>query len=341
VLEIHIIMITDARVLRTEFVPQDVVHRDAEVDALTAVLDPLAEGEPADPAVMHGPSGVGKTCIANYTLEQLRQAVLDIDVQYVNCWQNYSGYRVLYRLLEGLGKTVDIHRRSTPMDELLERLRNYDGPPCVIVLDEVDQLEQKQLLYHLRELSQFATVLIANDTRSIFDTADDRVASRYTGAERIEFSRYSMSELVSILDARATWGLEPGAVSERALERIADLAAGDARAAISILRSAARHAETDGLGSISVALVDDAEPAARQEVQRKNLDTLTPHQRALYDCIQENGEMEPADVYRGYRERVDDPRSDRTVRNHLQKLARYNLIRIEGTSRDRVYAPIE
>ena len=103
----------------------------------------------------------------------------------------------------------------------------------------------------------------------------------------------------------------------------------------------ARHPETDELDSISAELVDDAEPAARQEVQRKSLDTLTPHQRALYDCIQENGEMEPAAVSLGYPERVNDPRPDRTVRNHPQKLARYDLIRIEGTSRDRVYAPVE
>ncbi|MWG36248.1 Cdc6/Cdc18 family protein [Halomarina oriensis] len=334
-------MITDARVLQADFTPRDVRHRDSEVDALTTVLDPLVQGDYADPAILYGPSGAGKTCIANYTVEQLRQAVLDVDYQYVNCWQNYSGYRTLYRILEGLGKTVDVHRRSTPLDELLERLQNYDGPPVVVILDEADQLEHQQTLYHLNNLPKFAIVLIANDEADILSGADDRVRSRFVGAERIKFSRYSMAELVGILEDRVRWGFQPDVVTESTLEHIADKAAGDARAAISMLRSAARHGTEEGLEQITPDLVDDTESDAREEVHRKNVDTLTPHQRALYDCLQVNGEMEPAELYQAYRERVEDPRADRTIRDYLLKLARYDLIRVEGTSRDRRYGPVE
>ncbi|MFC7157703.1 hypothetical protein ACFQPA_19945 [Halomarina halobia] len=68
-----------------------------------------------------------------------------------------------------------------------------------------------------------------------------------------------------------------------------------------------------------------------------SIETLTPHQRALYDILAEEGELEPADLYAAYQERVDEPKTDRTVRNYLQKLAQYNLITITGTSRDRTY----
>ena len=69
-------MITDARVLQPEFIPREVQHRDAEVNYLSSVLDPITNGHRADPALLHGPSGAGKTCIAQYLVEQLREAVV-------------------------------------------------------------------------------------------------------------------------------------------------------------------------------------------------------------------------------------------------------------------------
>jgi len=42
-----------------------------------------------------------------------------------------------------------------------------------------------------------------------------------------------------------------------------------------------------------------------------------------------------------YRNRVDDPKADRTIRNYLTKLEQYNLITAEGTTRDRIYRCVE
>jgi NADPH:quinone reductase-like Zn-dependent oxidoreductase len=44
----------------------------------------------------------------------------------------------LYQILDDLGKTVDIHRQSTPHDELVERLQQYDGQRTAVILDEVE-----------------------------------------------------------------------------------------------------------------------------------------------------------------------------------------------------------
>ena len=60
-------MIQDARFLRAGFVPSEVVHRDPEVNHLSSVLEPLARGETADTALITGPTGSGKTCIAKFT----------------------------------------------------------------------------------------------------------------------------------------------------------------------------------------------------------------------------------------------------------------------------------
>ena len=330
-------MITDARVLRQGFVPGDLEHRDAETTYLSETLTPIADGETPETVIMNGPSGAGKTCIAKYMGDQLRQEVLDAEFQYVNCWQHYSRYRALHRILEGLGQTLDIHRQSTPRDELFERLRQYDGPPCVVVLDEVDQLEDTGLLYHLHELPQFSMILIANREAAILRTMDERLTSRLTGSERITFDPYHGDELVSIMAARVRWGLVENAIQNEQLRRIADAAAGDARIALSILRSAARRADRANGERITDEHIETAIPAGHEEVRQKSIDTLIHHQRVLYRIIDEHGEIEPSRLYTACRERVKDPKSDRTVRNYLTKMAHYNLIVAAGTSRDRTY----
>ena len=334
-------MIRDARVLRAGFVPREVEHRDAEVNHLSSVLEPLTRGEPADTTLITGPTGSGKTCIAKFTVNELRQENLDVESVYVNCWEDHTRFKALYRVLDEIERTVDIHRQSTPRDVLLERLREHEEPPCVVIFDEVDQLEDKRILYDLNRLPQYSLILIVNREEELFVEIDDRLASRLRGSERIRFNRYKIDQLVDILQERAKHALVPNAIEESELELIADAASGDARVAITTLRIAARHAEQESVEQITADIIESAVPEARQELRQKNIEALTPHQRAVYDVIEDHEEIAPGDLYREYREQVDDPKADRTIRNYLNKLEQYNLITAEGTTRDRIYRCVE
>lgn len=141
--------ITDARVLQPEFIPREVKDRDAEVKTLSSVLRLLTDGGQSDPALLYGPSGTGKSCIAQFTVGRLRQEVVDVNYQCVNCCGNYSRFKTLYTILDGVNETIDIHRQSTPREVLLDRLKDYTGPAYVVILDEVDQLQDKCLLCDL------------------------------------------------------------------------------------------------------------------------------------------------------------------------------------------------
>lgn len=330
-------MLHDARFLRAEFVPREVVHRDAEVNHLSSVLQPIARGNPAETALITGPTGSGKTCIAKFTVDQLHEENLDLDSVYVNCWEDHSRFQVLYRILDGIQSTIDIHRQSTPRDVLLERLREHDGPPCVVTLDEVDQIEDKGLLYDLIRLPEFQLILIANRQDELLAGVDERLSSRLRGGERIRFHRYTTDELVDILRERADRALDRNTVRHHELEDIANASGGDARVAITTLRTAARKADQSHADRITNEIVDCALPEARKEIRQKNLDSLTDHQRVVYDVIKEYGDIAPGDLYHEYRNRVEDPKSDRTVRNYLSKMERYNLVTGEGTTQDRVY----
>jgi len=334
-------MIRDARVLRTGFVPREVEHRDAEVNHLSSVLEPITNGEPADTAIVTGPSGAGKTCISKFVTERLREEALDVETTYVNCWRNYTRFRALYQILDDLGTTIDIHRQSTPHDELIDRLQQYDGPRTVVILDEVDQLEDQSVIYDLHSLPQFGIICIANKEEELFSRVDDRLVSRLRSSEHVRMDRYHDEQLYDILSARAKWGLNEGIITDDQLYRIANAAAGDARLAIGILRTAASEADRKNRERITNNILLDAAEDARAQIKQKSLDSLTPHQRVVYDIVRDHGPLGPSEIHECYSAEVDDPRTKRTVRTYLSKMEQYNLLEAEGTSRDREYSLVD
>jgi orc1/cdc6 family replication initiation protein len=334
-------MIRDARVLRAGFVPREVEHRDAEVNHLSSVLEPITNGNPADTAIVTGPSGTGKTCISKFVTERLREEVLDVEATYVNCWRNYTRFRTLYQILDDIGATIDIHRQSTPHDELIDRLQQHDGPRTVVILDEADQLEDPSVIYDLHSLPQFAIICIANKEEELFSRVDDRLVSRLRSSEHVRMDKYHDEQLYDILSARAKWGLEKDVVDDDQLYRIADAAAGDARLAIGILRTAANKADRENRGRITDDILLDAAEDARAQIRQKSLDSLTPHQRTVYDIVRDRGPLSPSEIHDCYSEDVDDPRTKRTVRSYLSKMAQYNLLEAKGTSRDREYSLVD
>lgn len=165
--------------------------------------------------------------------------------------------------------------------------------------------------------------------------------SRLQTATRIRFDCYDTDALVAILEDRARWGLRPDAITTAQLARIAEAAGGDARVALGILRGAAQEATQAGADEITDQHIETAVPHAKAEIKREAVEKLTPHQRVLYEIISEHGEIAPGDLYGAYRERADNPKTERTVRNHLQKLEHYNLIKSEGENRGRSYKSVE
>lgn len=263
--------------------------------------------------------------------------MIDVAEKYINCWQDYSRFRMLYRILEGIGVTHDVHRQSTATDVLLERIQSFDDAAYVVVLDEVDQLEDLGVLYQLYQISNLSMILIANREEEFFFQLDERIRSRLQSGTRVQLDRYGLDELVSILADRVQWGLTEGAVRTETLERIADAAAGDARIALGVLRVAAQQADRQGMDRITPELVDASVPEAEEDIRRKSVDQLTADQRILYDIISEHGAVEPGCLYSEYRKRVDEPKTRRTMRNYLSKMQRYKLIVAEGENRGRKY----
>jgi len=137
-------------------------------------------------------------------------------------------------------------------------------------------------------------------------------------------------------------GLDEDVITDDQLYRIADAAAGDARLAIGILRTAAGKADRENHERITDDILLDAAEDARAQIKQKSLDSLTPHQRVVYDIVREHGSVGPSEIHERYsQEVVDDPRTKRTIRTYLSKMEQYNLLEAEGTSRDREYSLVD
>ena len=330
-------VLKDLRALTEDFVPQEMLHRDGQLLAIRDCLKPVLEAGKARNAFLYGEPGTGKTSMSRYVLEELEKYSGSVLTAYVNCWVYPSRFKVYYSIIEAFGKALSVHRKGTPTDELYDLLeRLAQKQPCIIVMDEVDQLEDDKVVYDLLQAG-FGLLLISNSSTALFDF-DSRVRSRLAGVDQIEFPKYKDSEVAGILKARAGYALVPGSVKRVQLERIAGLANGDARAAIAMLKSAAELAESQDSEKILDSHIQGmgARKPARPE------DSLNQHQRLLYEAVKA-GSSGPGEVYAAYEKACKakgiEPLVERTLRKYLDKLVRYRLLAVEGEGRWRVFSP--
>ncbi len=313
------------------------VHRDSQIQEIKRNLEPLLEDDSPRNMLLYGPPGTGKTTMAQYVVDELQRYSSEVVSGRVNCWRYPSRFKVYYNLLRDLGVNL-IHRTGTPTDELVDKFREkISKRPSIIILDEVDQIEEERILYDFAREEQAALIMIANKETALYDV-DDRIRSSLQGTREIHFPAYSREELVDILEDRREWGLRKEAVETSLLHRIANRAEGDARVALNALRIAAEEAEGQEMENITQEVVEDALPEAEEEDKSKSVDKLNPHQKALYDIIREEEKVKPGELYEKYRERVDEPKVERTLRKYLQKMDHYRLIEAEGKGRWRKYS---
>ena len=336
-------IIRNLEVLTEHFIPSRIVHRDGQLKAIRDDLKPILSEMNARNVFLHGAPGTGKTCMARYVLDELKENA-PVLASYVNCWECRSRFKILFNLLQDFGMRFSIHRRGQPTDELLELLRKRtEGKYCAIILDEVDQLDDSKILYDLTNIPNISLIMIANEETALYK-AEPRIRSRLMSSDRIEFPAYRDREISDILRDRSEWGLVPGAVKNVQLERIANASGGDARIAINTLRIVAEDAENRDMDSIPNGFIERAisNIASKRE---KRFEELNPHERLIITVLKGKGRMDSGDLYKELQRLAEEQNVekivDRTFRKYMDSLVKHGFVTYSGDGRWRTYSIAE
>ena len=286
----------DREVLRHDYLPDKLPHREEQIRLLGATVAPVLKDARCSNIFIYGKSGTGKTAVTKYVMSHLEAKAKEYGAQvkfcYVNCRMTGSEYRVFANLGQSVGVTVPFTGLS--VGEVLDRFRSgleTSRTILIVALDEIDALIKDRgdsLLYELTRInetlhkSKVSIIGISNDLR-LKEFLDPRVLSSLSEEEMV-FRPYDASELRRILFERSELSFHEGSLSESALNVCSALAAaehGDARRALDLLRVAGEVAERQGAKLITEEHVREAEKHIEHNRVTEAVKNLTLHSKLV------------------------------------------------------------
>ncbi len=345
-------------VLRHSYTPQELPHRDKEIQSIAQVLVSVLRGETPSNMFIYGKTGTGKTITVDYVTNQMKEKSkeynTDVDVIYLNCRVVDTQYRVLSKLAQYYGENVP--STGWPTDEVYETfLNNLDKEEryLVVVLDEIDQLIKKSgddILYNLSRInssldnSNVSIVGISNDLK-VKEEFDSRVISSL-GEEEIIFPPYDAVQLKDILEKRTDKAFADDSIDDGVIPLCSALAArehGDARKALDLLRVSGEIVENKGESKIEQDHVWEAKDKIERDRISEAIKTLpTQSKLVLYSIIalkDVKEKIHTGDVYEVYKdlaEKVEiDQLTQRRVTDLISELDMLGLINARVVSRGR------
>jgi cell division control protein 6 len=312
-------------VLLPDYMPDELLHRDRELQAIADAIKPLLGRRTPYNLFIHGSSGSGKTTCVKYILKQLSEHSSGVLPVYVNCWENPTQMSVYNRIIEEM--RLPLPRRGLATDEIFDRImqyvRNYKKP-ILLVLDEMDGLRHDKLLYVVSRSNEqrltFGIIGISNN-KALLSRLDSRVRSSLRFSE-MEFRPYSEEQLLSILRIRAERALEPGSFDGRLLTKVVrSVEDGSARVALERLWKAAKYAEKAGHQKV---MLQDVEDILAEEPAFKLPELKLSTEEMLIVELLRGGELESSELYGRFIKKI--PKTKRQIRNYLDLLEKKGIV---------------
>ncbi|MEM1556879.1 MAG: orc1/cdc6 family replication initiation protein, partial [Candidatus Bathyarchaeia archaeon] len=286
----------DREVLRHDYVPDYLPHREEEILRLGEITAPTLKGSPCSNIFIYGKTGTGKTAVTRFVLKKIAQKSKEINspvkVCFVNCRLAGTEYRVLAELCSSINEKVPF--TGLAVGELFDRFKKAlekQGVIFLVTLDEIDALVKIRgdaLLYELTRInenlskSKVSIIGISNDLK-FKEFLDPRVLSTLSEEEMV-FKPYTAEEIQDILMERAKIAFYDGVLSEGALKLCAALAAaehGDARRALDLLRVAGEIAERRGDTKITEDHVREAQKRIEHDRVYESIRSLPTHSKIV------------------------------------------------------------
>ncbi len=323
----------DERVLLPEFMPGELLHREAEIKEIALSLHAAAKGGRPGNILIVGPPGTGKTSCTKHVLNQLSEFSKRVLTIYINCWDLSTRHAILSEIAASLGEIAP--RRGVATDEVTSRIKQFfarEKRTVVIALDEIDRLSaslhgEESLLYDLARSgevygSEIGIIGITND-EGFLAKLDSRITSSLA-QHRLVFKQYAPQELKDILNERSKLAFKRGSLEEEVVPLCAAIGfkrGGDARVSIATLWKAGKLADRKGSKTVKVEHVKEV---AQERAEHERIVLLTPIEKKILELTENpitSGEL--------YEKMKKEGVTDRTVRNYLERLEKVNLIETE------------
>jgi cell division control protein 6 len=331
------LIIKDEDVLLPDYMPDELVHRDKDLQVIADSIKPLIKRRTPDNLFIHGPSGCGKTACVKHILKQLTEHSSAVLPVYVNCWENHTQMSVYNRIIEEM--RLPLPRRGLASDEIFVRItqyvRNYKKP-VLLILDEMDGLIHDKLLYVVSRANEknltFGIIGITNN-KDLLSDLDSRVRTSLRFSD-FEFKEYSEEQLLSILRMRAERALAPGSYDERLLTKVVrSVDNASARVAIERLWKSAKYAEKAGRAKM---MLQDVEDVAATEPSFKTEFNLSTEELLIVEILKE-GQMQSSVLYEKFLKKI--PKTKRQIRNYIELLEKKGIIESENLEGEGMLRP--
>ncbi len=292
----------ERNILRPEFVPKILPHRDNQIRKIAEIVACTLKNSKPSNIFIFGKTGTGKTAVVNYVKGHLNIQCRNSELPEpkwisLNCQQVNSSYRVLARICNELDPYNPVPIAGWPIDvvfdKLIEKLDTYVHGICFIILDEIDILVKKMkkshdILYNLARINSRlkqakVNIIGISNVLNFKNSLDPRVLSSL-GEEEIVFPAYNAQELKEILDQRANFAFQRGALAHDIIPLCAALAAkehGDARKALDLLRKAGELAERRQSPSITSDFVYFAQNDIEKDKMKEYCESLPLQSKAI------------------------------------------------------------
>ncbi len=284
-------IISDFTKLDFDYVPDELVHRDAHMKHLFSVFRLVVEAGGSQRVLLSGGVGTGKSALSKRFCMDLKEWAKkkgkNMEFAVVNCRSRNTPSSVLLKILDRFQPNFPDRGFSTA--EMLEILRKHISKgqvDLIVVLDEADVLIKRSgsdLLYTLSRFgdenvvgSRYSLNLILISQKQVHEFLDAATLSTIKRTNQIRFDRYSKKELMDIVSQRVELAFFPGTVEEDIVNFIADISTefGDARFAIELLENAGRIANDEGADEVGAEHVRGAKAMTYSVVTESKLVSL-------------------------------------------------------------------
>ena len=323
------LIIKNPNVLRHDYIPNRILHRDKQQELVTQALLPLYKKSIPPNLLVYGKPGTGKTLVIKKVLTQIQNRVDKNSHQIKIATTNAKDQSNLYNVLVDLGRQLGLKSKKTTNDKLwlpstglsISEVFNRilysiekNKINTVFLIDEIDHLAKlidktgKDILYSITRANlklkngSLSLIGISNDVR-FKEQLDPRVISTLS-EEELVFPAYVTNEIKEILEDRIPLAFEENSISGGALNLCASMACrehGDARRAIKLLDVAAKTAELNQ----DISITDEHIRLAAQKIEidkeSQQLNAFSLHEKLLVITIMKSPNISTGDVYSGYK----------------------------------------